>query len=121
VGYYPHEFGKHLVDGGYVKNQQYRPLSFVCSITDRGIEKVAPNYYRDIVDKVISTIGTLGFGRQSIMEVLDFEPKDFQRAHNIAKYLESHGITQRSQYVHNDVIIELTLLAQDRYNNAFDV
>lgn len=120
LGKEPFEFGKYLVDSGLVKNHQYRPQGFVCSISTHGIETIAPEYFSNAIEKVISTIGTLGFGRHSIMEILDLEAKDFSRAFDIAKYLEDRGVIKQGQYVAQDVIIELSFEAQEQYNDAFN-
>lgn len=111
----PHELGRHMLEQGLIKNQQYLPRTFVCGISMEGIRDVNPEYINNLVDKIISTLIQLK-GWQSIMEILDFEPKSFQRVFELAKLLESQSVID-AQYRHNDVIIKLTLGGQELYES----
>lgn len=111
----PHEFGKHLVNNGWVKNHQYRPQSFVCQISLEGINEIDPGYFESIKQDVISTLG-INDGQQSIMEILGYEPKNYQRAFDVVKSLEAEGWIKGGLYVSNDVIIELSLEGKDYYD-----
>jgi len=114
----PHEIGKYLVDSGVVKNQQFRPTGFGASISMRGIESIKPDYLEDNLNTIISTLGETG--TPSIMEILEFEPKDYQLAFDMAKYLEGKGLIE-AHFRHNDVLIKLSLTGREYYenNNAY--
>lgn len=103
----PCSFGKYLAEEGYVRNMQYKTDSFLCQITWRGIEEIAPDYIRQMQDKVVSTLGTIG-GRHRLLEVLGLPPEHFFKAFDLAKYLESHGVIYHPSLDNNDVIIQLT-------------
>jgi len=110
----PHEFGTYLVDNGWVKNHQYRPQSFVCQISLDGINEIEPEYMESIKQKVISTLGLTG-GKESIMEILGYESKHYQKAHDFSKYMEAKGLIKDSLYLPNDVLIELSIESKDYY------
>jgi hypothetical protein len=109
----PHEIGRYLVQNGWVKNEQYLPQQFLCSISMEGIMETVPEYVENQTSRIISILGING-GQHSIMEVLDLEPVQFQKAFDLAKYLETAGLVT-AQYLHNDVLIELTLEGRDFY------
>jgi len=111
----PNEFGTLLLNHGYIKNQQYRPTGFVCQISINGIEKIAPSYLNDKIEKVVSTLGISG-GQGSIMEILEFEDKNFQAAFDIVKYMENRGFIKQGIYHHNDIIIELSLSGKEYFD-----
>lgn len=115
----PNEIGKYLVDHGWLKFHQFRYDGFHASISMAGIRKIKPEYISDNRNKIISTLGLIGNGRMGIMEILDFEPKNYQIAFDLAKEFEREGIIT-AQYHHNEVIISLTLKGRDEYeqNNA---
>ncbi len=110
----PHELGKYLVDHGWVKNQQYRPSTFVCQITMAGINEVAPEYIQDKTEQIISTLGING-GKESVMGILEFEPKDFQKAFDLVKHMEGTGFIKEGRYMAGDIIIELSLEGREYY------
>lgn len=111
----PHELGKYLKDHGWVKNQQYIPLTFRAQITMQGILQVAPEYIEENMDRIISYIGLQGGGRHYIMEILDWEPQHFQRAFDLVKYMETLGVIKPGMYEANNIIIELSLKGMDYY------
>lgn len=108
-----HEFGTLLLDSNLIKNQQYLPRTFECEISMNGIATVSPQYINDNVNKILSTLHTLGEW-QSIMEILDFEPKSFQRAFDLAKFLEARNLIE-TQFTHNDVFIKLTPTGRQQF------
>lgn len=110
----PNEIGRYLVDHGWVKHQQYRPDGFHASVSMEVIRKIKPGHISDNRDKIISTLGIMGNDRMGNMEILDYEPKNFQIALDLAKEFESEGIIN-AQYQHNDVIINLTLEGRKVY------
>jgi hypothetical protein len=115
TGQNPYEFGKYLVSNGLVKNHQYRATQFVCQISSEGIDDIAPEYFKEKTDKVISVLG-LGSGN-SIMEILDLEPKQFQAGFDVVKYLERTGFIKKGDYRHNDILIEMSLEGREYYEN----
>lgn len=110
----PNEIGRYLVDNGCVKHQQFRHDGFHASISMEGIRKIKPEHISDNREKIISILGIMGNGRMGIMEILDYEPKNYQIAFDLAKEFESEGIIS-AQYQHNDVIINLTLNGRNEY------
>lgn len=110
----PNEIGQYLVDHGWVKNQQFRPDSFYASISMLGINKIKPEFISENRDRIITSLGESGNVRQGIMEILEYEPSDFQIAHQLAKEFEREGIIE-AQYQHNNVIIKLTLEGRNEY------
>lgn len=113
----PHEIGKYLVEHGWVKYHQYRPTTFVCAISMSGIQKIRPDYIDGHLSTIVSTLGVNGNGWTRIMETLGFEPKDFQRAHDLARLFDDNGIIQ-TQFHHDDVIIKLTLRGRELYEKG---
>lgn len=109
----PHEVGGYLVKMGWIENHQFRPNSFVGAISMRGIGKIHPEYIQDNTLKIISTLGLNG--KSSIMEILDFETKDFFRAHQLAKLLEQKGFVS-AFFTYNDVILSLTFEGKQFYD-----
>lgn len=109
----PHEVGSYLVKMGWIEHQQFRPNSFIASISMSGIMKIHPEYIDDNVSKIISTLGLNG--KSSIMEILDFDQKDFQRAHSLAKFLEQKGLV-KPFFTYNDVILDLTFEGKMYYD-----
>jgi hypothetical protein len=83
-----HEMGSLLFKNGWVKNQQFLPTDFRCTISMAGIENVAPEYIEEHFLKITSSIGIIG-GKQSLMEILDFPPEHFQKAFDLAKSMEA--------------------------------
>lgn len=106
--------GHYLVDNGWTKNYQFLGGGFRCGINMQGIHRVNPGYVDGLISKVVSTLGLTGNDWTSIMQVLDFDQKDFQIAHNLAKLLEDSGMIE-TQFRHNDVIIKLTFEGMMRY------
>lgn len=116
AGVNSHEFGKLLVENGLVKNQQFRPDGFMCSISPAGINTIDPNYFDGHISTIISVLGTTCNDWIGIMEILSFEPKDFQIAFDVAKVAEATGYIE-AQYQHNDIFLKLTLRGQQYYND----
>ena len=112
----PHEVGRYLVDEGLVKHQQFHPTTFVATISIYGIEKIHSEYFGQHVSTIISSLGLAGNGWASIMETLNWEIQDFQRAFDLAKLLESNNLIE-AQFRHNDVAIKLTLKGQMLYDD----
>ena len=108
-----HEYGRFLLERGLIKNQMFLSDSFMCGITIGGIDLIDPNYLSESTSKIVSTLGELG-GWKSVMKILDFEPKDFQRAFDLVKFLEIKGLVDY-QYQFNDIQIKLTLVGNDFY------
>lgn len=52
----PNDAGKYLLNGGTIKNQQFRPDGFLCSISWAGINFIAPEYVESNLSKLISTL-----------------------------------------------------------------
>jgi len=111
----PFELCKYLEKQGFLKNvQNSGGKNVYASITISGINKIDPDFVEDLKSKIISVLGMLG-GRHRVMEVLSLEPKDFQLAFDIVKYLESLGLLKDSQYQHNNIVIELSIEGLDYY------
>lgn len=108
------EIGRYLLDNGWVKNQNFGPFGFGCSITLSGIQEIRPAYVTENVTKIISTLGLLG-DRQSLMEVLDLPKLKHQTARDIANYVKDLGYIEVN-YALNDAMISLTLKGRDYYN-----
>lgn len=106
-----HEYGSLLKERNWVKNGRFLPTSFECSISFDGIAAINPNYVNDNCEKLLSTLDTLG-GQQSLMELLDFEPKEYQRARDIANFLKDSGVIDVI-YTHNDGWVSLTITGRD--------
>lgn len=49
------------------------------------------------------------------METLDFEPKDYQRAFDLAKGFEALGYLEIIMPTHNDILVKLSLYGQELY------
>ncbi len=111
----PHEVGRYLVEEGLVKFEQFRPTTFVAAISMHGIQKIHPEYINTNISSIISILGLNG-GRMSLMEILRWEPKEFQRAFDLAKVLENNSMID-AQYTHNDVIVNLTFRGKQFYEN----
>jgi hypothetical protein len=111
----PHEVGNYLLSNRWIKHQRFLPGQFECSITMAGIQQVAPEYISQKKSAVVSTLG-INSGSQSIMEILNFEPADFQQAFDIAKYLEKEGLIT-ALYLPGDVQVELSQEGRDYYDN----
>lgn len=111
------EVGRYLVSEGLVKNQQFTHTGFVCSINMAGIYKINPQFIDGHTSSILSVLGTSGNDWTSIMDILNFEPKDFQIAHGLAKLLENNGLID-TQFRHNDVIIKLTFRGIQLYEES---
>lgn len=108
-----HEYGSYLNERGWVKDGQFLPTTFVCSISFDGIAFINPDYINENCDKLLSTLATLG-GQQSLMELLDFEPYEYQKARDIANFLRDSGIIEVI-YTHNDGLVSFTMRGRDLY------
>jgi hypothetical protein len=110
-----HELGKYLVERGLVKNQQYRPTAFICQITLDGIEEINPGYVREKMDEVIQALGESG-SRGEVMEILGYEPKDYQKAFDLVKYMEARSLLKATQYFGGgSIVTELSLDGREYY------
>ena len=61
----------------------------------------------------MSTLATLG-GQQSLMELLDFGPHEYQRARDITNFLRDSGLIEVI-YTHNDGSVSFTMNGRDFY------
>lgn len=115
-----HEFGKHLLDRGYIKDQQYLPQEFAASITMHGINEIDPDYLENHTSTMLSTLGLNGGEWQGVSELLNLERKDHQIARDLANEWKSMGFVE-VQFDHNDAYIKLTLHGRSVYeeNKAF--
>ncbi|PCI19092.1 hypothetical protein COB64_04255 [Candidatus Wolfebacteria bacterium] len=109
-----YEFGKYLVNNGWVRNHQYQGTRFVCQISIEGIEEVAPDYFETHVNTAIGALGIIG-GKQSATEILGFEPADIQKVRDIVEHLKTTGHIEDPHYFGTDVLIELSLYGRDHY------
>lgn len=112
-----HELGRYLAEHGWIKNQQYRPKEFICQITLRGIEEIDSHYVRNKMDQVIQTLGESNT-RMNIVEILGYEPKDYQKAFDLVKFLELKRLIKDTRYFGsgNQIWAELSLEGWQYYN-----
>ncbi|PCI19293.1 hypothetical protein COB64_03950 [Candidatus Wolfebacteria bacterium] len=111
----PHKLGKHLVSNRWVKNHQYQPLDgFVCQISIRGINEVAPEYFESNVSVIVSVLKTTGV-KQNATALLGLEEADFTKVRDIVEYMERKGLIEKPTYFALDAQIELSLEGQDYY------
>lgn len=108
------KIGKYLVDEGLVKHQRFGHDGFSAAISTTGILQIRPDFFNDYTSKIVSILGINGNGWVSLMETLDFEPKDFQIAFDIAKLLQSIDILE-TQFHHDDIIVTLTFRGQQLF------
>lgn len=109
-----HEFGSHLLNSGYIKDQQFLPQGFMASITMHGINQIAPDYYEDYTSKMLSTMGLNGIEWQSVLELLDLKESDTQIARDLANEWKSAGLVE-VQFDHKDAYIKLTIQGRSQY------
>jgi hypothetical protein len=110
----PYEVGKYLMDNGWVKFQQFLPDGFSCAISLQGIAEIAPEYLDEKISRVAAAIMESGGDWQEIMETLEFEPKDFQRAHDLGKLMEATSLFE-VQFRAQEVYAKLTLQGRDHF------
>lgn len=115
-GYAPEEGGRILLDHGFVKHQQFRPMDFVASISVRGIREINPNWMNDKIHQVMSTLSLIGDDWQGLMEILEFEAKDYQIAFDISKELEHLNYVETQRH-HNEMYVKLTPNGRDFCEN----
>lgn len=108
-----HEYGSFLKERNWIKDGRFLPTTFECSISFDGIAVINPEYINDSCEKLLSTLATLG-GQQSLMELLDFEPQQYQRARDIANFLRDSGVIEVI-YTHNDSWVSFTEAGHDYY------
>lgn len=100
--------GKHLVDNGWVKNQLFHPTTFAAGISMHGIQKIRPGYINDNVMHVLRTLSQAPNSSFSLMEILQFEPKDFQIAHDFACLMRDNNLVD-ARFGHNDIAVQITI------------
>lgn len=108
-----HELGKFLDQSGYIKNPSYGPVGFDCQISLYGIQQIRPDYFNDLISSAIIASGQLN-DWTGLIETSNFEPKDYQRAHDLGKVIEESGLAE-VQYHHDDIFIKLSLLGMEKY------
>jgi hypothetical protein len=115
--YDPHEFGRDLISLGLVKNARFLPNRFQCKISLKGIEEIAPDYLEKNKLNVISSLGLLG-GKYSLMEILEYESGDFQKAVDISQYLENKKMILQSVKTIDDIMIELSIEGKEYFDSS---
>jgi hypothetical protein len=113
----PQAVGRFLVDRGLVKFERFGPLGFSASISMQGIYRIRPGYITDNVMHVLRTLDEHRDQHMSMMQILQFEPKDFQIAHNFATYMRDRGWIN-AVFTHNDIGAKITLEGRDHLNNG---
>lgn len=111
----PIEIGQYLGSSNLVRNGRIiSGTRFIAQITLDGIEEINPGYKNEMKEKVISSLGLLG-GRENLMVILDFEPKDNQKARDIASYLEDIRMIKKPLYTLNEIVVELSIHGREYY------
>jgi hypothetical protein len=108
-----HELGRYLNDNGFIKNPIFGASGFSCQISHYGIQQIHPEYFNDLISQAIMASGQLN-DWTGLIETSSFQPRDYQRAHDLGKVLEQLDLAE-VQYHHDDVYIKLTLQGRERY------
>lgn len=105
--------GLFLLNRGLVKNPQFTPTGFLCTISMLGIKEVKPQYIIEHTKTIITTIGKVG-GEHSVMNVLKLPKNEWRKAKDLAFYLEVLGYLIVN-YTTFDAFASLTLFGEVRY------
>jgi hypothetical protein len=108
------ELGSALNNQGWIKNPNFGPFGFRCQISRLGIHQIHPEYFDDLISEALTAAGLTSDWIGLIETVADFEPKDYQRAHDLGKEFEESGLAE-IQYQAQEVYIKLTLQGIERY------
>jgi|ERR1035437_1131059 hypothetical protein len=112
---HPHGL-KFLLDNGWIKHQMFLPQGFQCAISTDGIKEIDDNYFENYFSQIISTLGLSGNDWTGIMQMLLFEPKNYQIAFDIAKELEATCLAE-VQYHHDEIYVKLNFQGRQFYED----
>jgi hypothetical protein len=108
------EIGKMLVSERLVQNQQFRPHGeFVCQISIHGIDLVS-NEIQQAKYKLLE--GAIQRAEFSALEILELEPKHFQKAHAFSKYFQDQGLIE-CVFMADDIHIKPTMYGRSWFED----
>lgn len=108
------DLGSALNNEGWIKNPNFGPFGFSCQIARFGIRQIHPEYFEDLISEVLPAGGLTSDWIGLMETVSTFDPKDYQRAHDLGKEFEDSGLAQ-VQYQAMEVYIKLTLRGIEQY------
>lgn len=85
------EVGNYLLQNRWVKEAVFKPNAFYAAITTKGIKEIDPEFLKSEFSKIIATLLLNGNKRSSLLQILEFEPKDLQIAADIAMAFKETG------------------------------
>lgn len=88
------EIGNHLVRYRWIKNFEFRPNEFTAAISIEGIKKIKPNWLDSQFLKISGNLILNGNEKTSLMEIIEYEQKEYQIAEDIAKAFEDIGFVE---------------------------
>ena len=110
----PHMLGSSLNSEGWIKNPNFGPFGFSCQISRSGIQQIEPNYFSILISQALGVAGLIN-DWVGLIESLPFDPKDYQRAHDLGKVFEQLNLAE-VQYQYNEVYIKPSLQGMERYH-----
>lgn len=103
----PVELSNYLLDKSWIREcWTYSNNIVACRITIKGIESIDPVYVRERLDSIIGGVADAGQSK-SLIEILEYDLKDFPIAMDLVNRLESLGLVK----IHNAnhvIMVELT-------------
>lgn len=103
----PVELSNYLLEKSWIREcWTYSNNSVACRITIKGIEAIDPVYVRDRLDSIIGGLANAGQSK-SLIEILEYDLKDFPIALDLINQLESLGLVKILNPNHV-IMVELT-------------
>ena len=110
------DLGFLLKKNGLVKdNSGTRGNTFFATISLRGIKSISSDLDSMEYHLLMELIQE-GKDQLSLMEHFNFEPEQFQRAHDFASYMKNRGLLECT-FHHSDVIVRINLQGREYYEN----
>jgi hypothetical protein len=111
------ELGSLLKQTGWIKNPRFAANEFSCQISRSGIQQIEPNYFSGLISQALTAAALLN-DWVGLLETLPFEPRDFQRAHDLGKVFEESNLAE-VQYQAQEVFIKPTPKGMELYRREY--
>lgn len=85
------EVGNYLLQNRLVKEAVFKPNAFYAAITIKGIKEIDPEFLKVEFSKIIATLLLNGNKKSSLLQILELEQKDVQKAADIGMAFKETG------------------------------
>lgn len=111
------EVGNYLLQNSWIKNVVFKPKDLFAAISVKGIKEVEQDWLDHNFSKIIATLVVNGNKKSNLLEILEFDIKDFQIIEDIARAFAAIGFAE-FEITQNSILIVLNERGYEYYKGS---